>query len=47
VHYPTTQGVLPTNTKEEEKAYLEETIKELEQEIKGIRAKIKDLTEEK
>jgi hypothetical protein len=34
-------------TKEEEKTYLEETVKDLEQEIKNIRNRIQELSKEK
>lgn len=44
---PPFRGVFPTQNKEEEKTYLEEMIKGLEEEIKDIRGRIKELSEEK
>ena len=44
---PPFRGVYPTQSKEEEKTYLEEMVKGLEEEIKDIRGRIKELTEEK
>ena len=46
-YYPPFRGVFPTQNKEEEKTYLEEMVKGLEEEIKDIRARIKELSEEK
>ena len=44
---PPFRGVYPTQSKEEEKTYLEEMVKGLEEEIKDIRGRIKQLSEEK
>ena len=44
---PPFRGVFPTQNKEEEKVYLEEMVKGLEDEIKDIRGRIKELSEEK
>ena len=44
---PPFRGVYLTQSKEEEKTYLEEMVKGLEEEIKDIRGRIKELTEEK
>ena len=44
---PPFRGVIPTQNKEEEKTYLEEMVKGLEEEIKDIRGRIKELSEEK
>jgi hypothetical protein len=46
-HYPSNQGFFPTPTKDEEKNYLENMVKGLEAEIKDIRDRIKQLSEEK
>ena len=44
---PPCRDVFPTQNKEEEKTYLEEMVKGLEEEIKDIRGRIKELSEEK
>lgn len=46
-YHPPFRGVFPTQSKEEEKTYLEEIVKGLEEEIKDIRERIKELSEEK
>jgi len=44
---PTYQENFPTQSKDEEKSYLENMVKGLEEEIKDIRGRIKQLSEEK
>lgn len=44
---PPFPGVFPTQNKEQEKTYLEEMVKGLEEEIKDIRGRIKELSEQK
>ena len=46
-HQPYNVEMYPHPNKEEVKAYLEEMIKDLEQEIKNIRNRIQDLSKEK
>jgi hypothetical protein len=44
---PRFRGIFPTQSKEEEKTYLEEMVKGLEEEIKDIRGRIKEISEDK
>jgi len=47
LYYPPYRDVIPTPSKEEEKAYLEEMVKGLEEEIKEIHERLKELSEQK
>ena len=44
---PPYRGVFPTQSKEEEKTYLEEMVQGLEEEIKDMRNRIQELSKEK